>query len=786
VAIGKDGAVRRQLRTLFNVGAVRELTDGQLLERFATDRGEAAELAFAVLIERHGPMVMRVCRGVLADPHDTQDAFQATFLVLVKRARGLWVRDSIGPWLHQVAYRTASCARTTAARHRRLERQAAIGAHESHADRDFELERLLHEEIDRLPERYRSPVVLCDLEGRTHEQAARHLGWPVGTVKSRLSRGRERLRDRLIRRGLAPEMSPLAMADVSKSPNLSIPPALLEATTAAAVRFAAIGTGVRGSAVTLAQGVLRTMSMTHWWKAAAVLLVAGATASGVEWLDQGAGQGPQAPASQKEKDTRGGEAPTLEVKPGKLRLVVASRGMVESAQTRDLYSNVEGATTIIKIVPEGVKVKKGDIVCELDSASLKDKLVNQRITAKAAEANYKNAKLAREVAEIALVEYKEGIYAHELADLNRQVDGGRNAIAKLEARLERTRTARQRVKDALAAAGGAKTPTDFLAELDVQDRLDDAELGLERERRLLAQAERKRDVLQKITMPKTVKDLEGDVRKTHSDELAREATWELEQQKEAKLERQIANCTLRAPADGCVVYANDPVRLRTGRIAQIEEGVTVREHQKILSIFDPDGPLQINAKVPEVAIAQVAPGVKAQVKIDACPNETLAGLIVEVAPLPDPKSVFDQTGNTYTTRIKIGRGRPDLRPGMTASAEIVVDERDEAIGVPVGALVWYDEKHHVAVKRPDGQVEWRDVVLGASDGKTIEIREGLKARDRVILDPDRFLTDDQRARKDAVIDPFKEKAAVPEKAKAEAPTKGRGAPRSKRRGRSVD
>src|SRR5262249_51856569 len=125
VGIGKDGAVRRQLRTLFNVGAVRELTDGQLLERFATDRGEAAEMAFAVLVERHGPMVMRVCRGVRMDPEAAQDAFQGTFLVLVRRARGLWVRDSIGPWLHQVAYRTSNCARTTAARHRRLERRAA-------------------------------------------------------------------------------------------------------------------------------------------------------------------------------------------------------------------------------------------------------------------------------------------------------------------------------------------------------------------------------------------------------------------------------------------------------------------------------------------------------------------------------------------------------------------------------------------------------------------------------------------------------------------------------------
>src|SRR5947199_6850291 len=100
MATGKDRAVLGHLRTLFDVGAVRELTDGQLLERFATGRGEAAELAFAALVERHGPMVLRVCRGVLADPHDCQDAFQATFLVLVKKSRALWVRDSLGPWLH--------------------------------------------------------------------------------------------------------------------------------------------------------------------------------------------------------------------------------------------------------------------------------------------------------------------------------------------------------------------------------------------------------------------------------------------------------------------------------------------------------------------------------------------------------------------------------------------------------------------------------------------------------------------------------------------------------------
>jgi RNA polymerase sigma factor (sigma-70 family) len=163
----KDGAVLRQLSTLFNVGAVRELTDGQLLERFSSGRGEAAELAFEALVERHGAMVLRVCRAQLVDPHDRQDAFQATFLILVQKARGLWVRDSLGPWLHQVAVRTASCARAAAARRRRHERRVAEMAASVDEQQDrigAEVEKILHEEISRLPECYREAIVLCDLE----------------------------------------------------------------------------------------------------------------------------------------------------------------------------------------------------------------------------------------------------------------------------------------------------------------------------------------------------------------------------------------------------------------------------------------------------------------------------------------------------------------------------------------------------------------------------------------------------------------------------------------------
>jgi RNA polymerase sigma factor (sigma-70 family) len=264
VATTKDRALLRQLDTLFNIGAIRELTDGQLLERFARGDGEAAELAFAALVERHGAMVLRVCRAQLADPHETQDAFQATFLVLVEKARGLWVRDSLGPWLHQVALRTASCARSAEIRRRRLERRAAeiAAVRDSYEDPDrSDLQRALHEEIGRLPERYRLPIVLCDLEGRTCEEAARMMGRPVGTVKCWRSRGRERLRNRLIRAGLAP--SAALASDVARA---AVPKVTAEQTVAAAVRVLSdrmTAGGISASVSALVKGVLKSMLLSR-------------------------------------------------------------------------------------------------------------------------------------------------------------------------------------------------------------------------------------------------------------------------------------------------------------------------------------------------------------------------------------------------------------------------------------------------------------------------------------------------------------------------------------------
>src|SRR4051794_30995177 len=171
------GARRMSLKALFEGGTVAGLTDGQLLERFATRRDEAAELAFAALVERHGPTVLRVCRGVLRDPHDADDAFQATFLVLARKAGSVRRRDSVGSWLYGVALRVSADARSMAARRRTHERRAAqMSARPAGDDAHDDLAAVVHEEVGRLPEPFRAAVVVCDLQGQTCEDAARLLG----------------------------------------------------------------------------------------------------------------------------------------------------------------------------------------------------------------------------------------------------------------------------------------------------------------------------------------------------------------------------------------------------------------------------------------------------------------------------------------------------------------------------------------------------------------------------------------------------------------------------------
>jgi RNA polymerase sigma factor (sigma-70 family) len=290
------GVLNRELGRLFGEGTL-SLSGGQLLERYLSQRDEAS---FEALVLQHGPMVLSLCRRYLRDPNDVADAFQATFLVLVRKGPSIRQRHLLSSWLFGVAYKVSLRARSQRQKRRghqideldTLESPASLAPLESE-----EVGQILDQELSRLPEKYRVPLVLCYLNERTHEQAAAELQWPVGTVRSRLARGRELLRDRLTRRGYAPSAAILGLRpDLSPHPFTSqVPPALVRATVAAAERFlpaASAGAGIAarstvlfpslsGSATTLAQGVLSTMALTQMKVIGAGLVAAGMLAGGV-------------------------------------------------------------------------------------------------------------------------------------------------------------------------------------------------------------------------------------------------------------------------------------------------------------------------------------------------------------------------------------------------------------------------------------------------------------------------------------------------------------------------
>jgi RNA polymerase sigma factor (sigma-70 family) len=267
MALGRSEGSLKPLQTLWREGSVGSLTDGELLARFVASTGQTAEAAFSALVERHAPLVFLVCRQVLGEEHDANDASQATFLILAKQARSIKKPESLGSWLHGVAFRVAGKAKTAAARRRAHERRGA----EMAARSEIEWNRSdpcpeLHEEINRLPETYRLPLVLCYLEGLTHDQAAQRLGWPVGTVESRLARARDRLRKKLTRRGATPGVTMLSAKSLAEGASSSVPTGWIEATARSATQFAggkAAATVASANVAFLTQGTLKTMALTQ-------------------------------------------------------------------------------------------------------------------------------------------------------------------------------------------------------------------------------------------------------------------------------------------------------------------------------------------------------------------------------------------------------------------------------------------------------------------------------------------------------------------------------------------
>jgi RNA polymerase sigma factor (sigma-70 family) len=330
-AAPQAGTALERVRKLITAEQAAALPDPELLGRFTAVQDEGA---FAALVRRHGPLVLGVCRRVLGNHADADDAFQATFLVLARKAAAIASQASLPCWLYQVAFRTAVKAKSLHARRRARE----IGVERTDAPDPLaevtgrELLAVLDEELQRLSECLRAPLVLCYLEGRTRDEAARELGWSVGTLKRRLEQARGRLRQRLVRRGLALPGTLLTVGLIQGVAGASLPPRLAAETAAAVLRQAVGipgGTALAPAVVALAEGALRASPVVKLWAASLLLLLGGIAA-----LAAGALAGPGAASTPPPAARAGDKAPVPA--PGKVQGQVTVSGSLLGADGKPL------------------------------------------------------------------------------------------------------------------------------------------------------------------------------------------------------------------------------------------------------------------------------------------------------------------------------------------------------------------------------------------------------------------------------------------------------------------
>lgn len=409
----------------------------------------------------------------------------------------------------------------------------------------------------------------------------------------------------------------------------------------------------------------------------------------------------------------------------KLSVVVKERGNLESAKNEDVKNEVEGSTTIIKILPEGTKVKKGDEVCVLDSATLKDNLSVQEVTTTRAFADYQNALKTREVAQISVDEYREGTFPQEVSTVE-----GEQTLARADLARAKDRLAYSKEMLAKKYVSASSVMADELSEMKARISND--------------QAITKMKVLMKYTKEKEMTELEANVKKALADELAKKSTFEIETQKLEKLKKQILRCVLLAPNDGLVVYANDNNMFRGNSAPQIEEGAAVRERQTIFSLPDINN-MQVNTKVHESMILKVAEGKPAKIRVESNSN-LLVGKVRKVAPLPDQGSWMSSDVKMYTTLVAIensASNTSNLRPGMSAEVEILINSKDDVLAIPVQAILQFQGKDFVYLLTPEAPKRV-EVKLDITNDKLVEVVSGLKEGDQIAMNPSALMSEDEK------------------------------------------
>ncbi|HMF11350.1 MAG TPA: efflux RND transporter periplasmic adaptor subunit [Gemmataceae bacterium] len=682
-------------------------TDAQLLDRYVGQRDEAA---FELLLWRHGTMVLNVCRRILHDEHDAEDAFQATFLAFVRKARSIVRHEAVACWLYRVAYRVALEARSKVQKRSQrekhgLENLAVVPVPEATWQ---ELRPLLDEEMNRLPEQFRLPLVLCYLEGKTNEEAARQLGCRPGTIYSRLSRGRDLLRRRLVRRGLVLSAGALTTLLSQNAASAAVPTLLVGPTFKAALAFAAAQTAAGTASarvIALAEGVLKAMYLTKLKTVAALVLVVGVLLAGGIVTRRALQAAPQQEANQ-DKLIKPDETPKpgQEVKkgpvvvqvttprPGGLERTTTTAGTVRAMGEARIFGSVSG-TLKNQTVDIGDRVRRGQLLAEIDAPLLV-------LDEKQAAVAVRQAKGLLQEAE------------SRCQQARAEVDVAKTVIREKEASLD-----------------GAKASVTFQHQQNerIKRLLQSAAVSQEdvAEKARLLESARAQVTAAEAALANAKADMKVKESKVAQAEAALEtarASLELAELVQQKAQYSASLTRIVAPFDGVVTQRN---YLPGDTVHVGDRG----DRQPLLTVTRMDS-VRVVVGVPERDVPLTEVGQHVELQINSLPGKRWIEKVSRIGVVEDE--------NTKTMRVEIDVPNRDglLRPGMYGQVKIDCGKGPaDALRIPASALLPRPKGPPTVYVVRDSKAHRTTIEISWQDGKEVEVRSGLKPTDHIVIDP---------------------------------------------------
>ncbi len=441
--------------------------------------------------------------------------------------------------------------------------------------------------------------------------------------------------------------------------------------------------------------------------AIALLGIAAVAGGGYAWWTMG----------EEQEARRAANEPMLHtVENGPFDHVVLEQGEIESSSNNEVKCEVKGrggsGTPILSVVPEGTLVKKGDVLCQLDSSALEQEAKNQRIVVSNAESAVISAEAGVNKAIIARQEYLDGTFLTERKTILSEIAVAQQTLRKAELSLESA--------ERLAAKGTLK-PLQIEAE----------QFAVQNAKNTLESAEGRLKVLDELTKAKMLVQFDADIETTRAKLETDKSTLSEEKEKLQEIQTQIAACKIVAPADGQVVYANK-FSGRGGGEFIVEAGALVREQQTIFLLPDPTR-MQVKAKINESRISLIRDGMPVKIRVNAVENELL-GRVVKVNKYAEPGNWWGSNVKEYATFIQIINPPETIRTGMTAEVRIFVEQIEDAIQLPVHA-VYETKRHHFVLVQEGNRYATREIEIGATNDKFVTVKSGVKVDESVVLDP---------------------------------------------------